>query len=106
MICLTAAQISRKGLDEAMKRDGLYNLQAFSTYTEIERSADIALTALMTPEMRKAGQVKLQVLKNRDGAVPTEPLTLNVDFEHGSHVQELSALAPAERLNALRTLNF
>ena len=72
-----------------MKRDGLYDLQAFSTYTEIERSADIALTSLMTPEMRNLGQLKLQVLKNRDGVVPTEPLTLHIDFAHGYRVQEL-----------------
>jgi replicative DNA helicase len=106
MICLTAAQISRKGLDEAMKREGLYDLQAFSTYTEIERSADIAMTALMTPEMRSGRQLKLQVLKNRDGVVPTEPLTLNVDFAHGSRLRELNERDPVETANALRTLAF
>ena len=47
-----------------------------------------------------------QVLKNRDGAVPTEPLTLNVNFEHGSRVQELGSLSQAETLDALRSLNF
>ncbi len=106
LICLTAAQISRKGLEEAMKRDGLYDLQAFSTYTEIERSADIALTALMTPEMRNLGQLKLQVLKNRDGVVPTEPLTLHIDFTHGFHLRQLDERDPAETLNALRTLQL
>lgn len=106
LICLTAAQISRKGLDEAMKRDGLYDLQAFSTYTEIERSADVAMTVLMTPEMRNAGQLKLQVLKNRDGAVPTEPLTLNVDFAHGSRLRQLDERDPEQNLNALRSLVF
>ncbi|MFL5281927.1 MAG: DnaB-like helicase C-terminal domain-containing protein [Rhodopila sp.] len=106
IMCLTAAQISRKGLDEAMKREGLYDLQAFSTYTEIERSADIAMTVLMTPEMRKIGQLKLQVLKNRDGAVPAEPLTLNVDFEHGSSLRERDERNQVETFNALRSLAF
>jgi hypothetical protein len=106
MICLTAAQISRKGLEEAMKRDGLYDLQAFSTYTEIERAADIAMTVLMTADMRKAGQLKLQVLKNRDGIVPTEPLTLTVDFAHGWRLQELDERNPTETLNVLRILQL
>jgi hypothetical protein len=104
LICLTAAQISRKGLEEAMKRDGLYDLQAFSTYTEIERSADIALTSLMTPEMRKLGQLKLQVLKNRDGMVPTEPLTLHIDFAHGFHLQGLHQRTFEEISAGLRSL--
>jgi len=89
LICLTAAQISRRAYYEAVKQGGRYDLGAFSTYTEIERSADIALTALMTPEMRNAGQLKLQVQKNRDGVVPPEPLLLNVDFTRGSRLQEL-----------------
>lgn len=104
LICLTAAQISRKGYEEAMKRDGLLDLQAFSTYTEIERSADIALTSLMTPEMRKLGQLKLQVLKNRDGVVPTEPLTLHIDFAHGFRVQELHQRTFEEMARGLRSL--
>ncbi len=104
LICLTAAQISRKGLEEAMKRDGLYDLQAFSTYTEIERSADIALTSLMTPEMRNLGQLKLQVLKNRDGVVPTEPLTLHIDFAHGFHLQELHQRTFEQIATSLRSL--
>ena len=104
LICLTAAQISRKGYEEAMKRDGLFDLQAFSTYTEIERSADIALTSLMTPEMRNLGQLKLQVLKNRDGVVPTEPLTLHIDFAHGYRVQELHLRTFEEMINGLRNL--
>ena len=104
LICLTAAQISRKGYEEAMKRDGLLDLQAFSTYTEIERSADIALTSLMTPEMRNLGQLKLQVLKNRDGVVPTEPLTLHIDFAHGLRVQELHQRTFEERARGLRSL--
>ena len=104
LICLTAAQISRKGFEEALKRDGLFDLQAFSTYTEIERSADIALTSLMTPEMRNLGQLKLQVLKNRDGVVPTEPLTLHIDFAHGLRVQELHKRTFEETARGLRSL--
>lgn len=104
LICLTAAQISRRGYAEAMKQDGLFDLQAFSTYTEIERSADIAMTSLMTPEMRAVGQLQLQVLKNRDGVVPTEPVTLSVDFAHGSRVRELHDRTNNELLGALRSL--
>ncbi len=60
----------------------------------------------MTPEMRKLGQLKLQVLKNRDGVVPTEPVTLSVDFTHGSLVRELSDRTSDDAINALRSLNF
>jgi hypothetical protein len=106
LVCLTAAQISRKGYEEAMKRGGVYDLQAYSTYTEIERSADIAMTTIMTPEMRKLGQLKLQVLKNRDGVVPPDPLDLNVDFEHGSSLRELDERNQVETFNVLRGLAF
>jgi hypothetical protein len=76
-----------------MKRDGLFDLQAF-----------IALTSLMTPEMRNLGQLKLQVLKNRDDVVPTEPLTLHIDFAHGFRVQELHQSTFEEISTGLRSL--
>ena len=88
-----------------MKRDGLYDLQAFSTYTEIERSADIALTSPHDPGgMPTLGQLKLQVLKNRDGVVPTEPLTLHIDFAHGFRLQELHQRTFGADCHSLRSL--
>jgi hypothetical protein len=116
LICFTAAQVSRRAYGEALKsieaadRDGSgvskshYDLQAFSTYTEIERSADIALTALMTPEMRRVGQMMLQVQKNRDGVVPPDPLTLYLDFEYGTFPQELSVRTREETIELMRNL--
>ncbi len=72
LIGLTAAQISRQGYQECLKNQKNYNMSAFSSYNEIERSADVLMSILRDPELAKTNRVKLQFLKNRDGEVPFE----------------------------------
>jgi len=45
--------------------------------------------------MRNAARLKLQTLKNRDGVVSTEPLSLRVDFASGSHLCQFDERDPA-----------
>jgi DnaB-like helicase C terminal domain len=87
LICLTAAQISRRGYAEALKQNGTYELAAFSTYTEIERSADIAITSFM--DQQNPSNLYLQVLKNRDGKTRPERLQLYIDPEGGFGMYEM-----------------
>jgi hypothetical protein len=111
IICFTAAQISRRAYAEALKQDNRYGIDAFSTYTEIERSADIAMTTLLTDPMRAASQLQLQVHKNRDGAVPPDPLLLYIDLKHGMGIEELgsshrTATSALETVRMLQSLNI
>lgn len=106
IICLTAAQVSRRAYAEAVKQGGIYGIDAFSTYTEIERSADIAMTTFMPPPLRAARQLRLQIHKNRDGVVPTDPVFLHIDLPNGMGITELNERDPLETLHGLRTLNI
>lgn len=104
MINMTAAQISRKGREEAIKQDGIYTLQAIAEYSEIERSSDVVFTSLLTSEMRAANQLRLQNLKNRDGAIVIDPKNLFCDFPHGFALSEIRERTQAEIVQALQTM--
>lgn len=104
LLCLTAAQVSRKGYEEALKRGNSYDLTALSTYTEIERSADIVMTSMMTPAMKAASEIKLQVHKNRDGAVPLEPQTLYIDLNGGMGLEETHERTAADFLRTIQSI--
>lgn len=102
----TGAQISRQGMQEAVKREGIYEISAFAEFSEIEKSADHLFTVLMTPEMKATRQLRLQHLKNRDGEVVHDPCNLYVDLERGFCLSEVAERNETEVVEALRTLNL
>jgi len=86
LIGLTAAQVSRQGYEQCLKLNKTYNTAAFSSYTELERSADVLMTILRDPELAREKKVKLQVLKNRDGEIPYEGKEFVCDLAFGAQI--------------------
>jgi hypothetical protein len=103
---ITPAQISRGGLANAIKAEGLYDPTALNQYTELEKSADQLLTVYMTPEMRASNRFRVQHLKNRDGEVVHEPLDAFVDLKRGFGLSEVQAQTASDLTDTLRTMNI
>lgn len=82
-VALTPAQISRGGLDEAIKNNNFYELKALREYNELEASADIVFTTMLLAEMRAQKIMKIQNLKNRDGDIVVDPLDVSCQFDTG-----------------------
>lgn len=76
---ITPFQFNRTGYKEALKNDGLYSLAHLSNANEAERSSDIVISTFFTPEMAKAGIVKMGCLKHRQGQLFT-PFEGHLDF--------------------------
>jgi len=103
---MSPCQISRKGYEDAVKNDNFYELTALKKYSELETSGDVILTSLFTPEMRQSMQVKLQNLKNRDGAVVIEPVDLHCDLTGGYGISELESRTEEEIVETLQSLDI
>lgn len=106
LICLTAAQVSRSRYEEALGRGGLYDLQAFSLYTEIERSADTAITSFMSPQLRLTNMLQVQAHKHRRGPLPTETLRLYADFRNGGRVMTVETANHKDLADGLRSISL
>lgn len=106
MLCLTAAQISRGGLEAALKEDGKYKLSALSDYNELEKSSDIVFTVMMTTEMKALGKLRLQNLKNRDDEVVADPVDLYCELEGGYGVYEMEERSVGEIVQAIADLDI
>ena len=65
----TPFQASRAGWKEACKNDGNYKLDALSWANEAERSASLIISTFLGDDdkLRKANEVQIGCLKNRDG---------------------------------------
>lgn len=103
---ISPCQISRRGYETALKNEGCYDLTALKQYSELETSGDIILTSLLTPEMRQSLQVRLQNLKNRDGAVVIEPIDLSCDLAGGYTISELETRSESEMVEVLKSLDI
>jgi hypothetical protein len=107
LICITPAQISRDHFEEAVKNKGKYDITCLRQYSELEMSADIVVTTLLTEENRLNGQIRLQNVKNRDGAVVIDPVDCNIDLDHGFRPHTVKKQTPQETIQALhKTLNL
>ncbi|MFA5071331.1 MAG: DnaB-like helicase C-terminal domain-containing protein [Candidatus Pacearchaeota archaeon] len=105
-IALTPAQISRKGLDEAVKNNNMFELDALRQYTELEGSADVVLTVMLLDEMRQAQEIQLQNLKNRSGKLKTDPYRFHIDLDYGMSISEISKKSAKEEVKALKDLDI
>lgn len=101
---ITAAQISRAGLKEAIKNENIYDEAAFSHYSEIERSADTLMTVMMTPDMKDQGQFRMQQVKGRNTGVQTEPVDLAIDLQGSETVGQISGFSPQDVENAIMNI--
>ena len=106
LIGISPAQISRKGLLDCLKNDGIYTTDAFAEYSEIEKSADLLFTVLMTEEMKVLSQMRLQNLKGRDTGTYPDPITLSVDLEHGHGISTIKEQSQEEIISAIQSLDI
>lgn len=106
LIIITPAQISRKALNEALKNDGRYTIDAIRYYYEMESSGDIVFSSLFTDSMRLSNQLRIQNLKNRDGRVIVDPIDVNCDFDHGYYIGELGVRSEDEIMEILQSLDI
>ena len=106
LLGITAAQISRPGLDKALKVEGIYDISAFERYSEIEKSADHLFTVLMTAEMKATRRMRIQHLKNRDGEVCLDPADIFVDLERGFTLSEVAERSSEEQTQLLQSLQI
>lgn len=106
LIIITPAQISRKAMAEALKNDGRYTLDCIRYYYEMEASADVAFSTLLTDAMRLSGQLRIQNLKNRDGRVIVDPIDVRCDFSNGYTIGELGVRSDQEILEILQSIEI
>ena len=106
MLGITAHQISRHGFDACLKAEGHYDVTAFTDYSEIEKSADHLFTVLMTSDMKNTNKMRLQHLKNRDGAVVLDPVDVHIDFAHGMKLSNTADRSQSELTAIIKTLTI
>lgn len=106
MIGISPTQISRKGKNEALKNDGRYTLDAIRMYNEMETSADIVFTTLLTDAMRLSSQLRIQNLKNRDESIIVDPIEVHCDFDHGYYIGDLGVRTDEEIMEALKSIEL
>lgn len=75
-------QMSRHGRDAAGER-GYYLLEDYGDTSEIERNADVAIWALMTPEMERNQESRYGLAKVREGPKLIEGYMICSDMAHG-----------------------
>lgn len=101
-VTLMCVQTNRQGLNRAQRRDGKYDLQAISDLNEIERSSFYVVFMYTSEDMRLLQETKLTLLKNRGGALVTEPVTVAFNpatFVVGEIVETVSFLGNMSFLN-------
>lgn len=80
--CVAATQIGRQEFLKASK-SGEYTLSSFAESSAIEQSADAAIWLLRRPEEERAREVKIGIVKRREGGLPTiRSFFLYEDFAH------------------------
>jgi len=59
----------------------------------------------MTPDMKNVNQMRLQHLKNRDGAIVQDPVDVYIDFVHGMKVSNTVNRPQSELTAIFKILN-
>lgn len=78
---IVLSQTSREGYKSAVKRQGQYDLTALAEANELERASQNVIGLYLDESLKNSKQVKVQVLKARDGATMPEPVTVFADPE-------------------------
>jgi len=65
---IMVAQINRQGFARASKNEGMYDLTALKEANEIETASSVILGVFSSPDLIASSQVKVGIMKNRDGA--------------------------------------
>ena len=76
---LILSQSSREGWKEAVRAEGRYRLTALAEANELERASSLVLSVYSSDSLKQVKAAKVQILKNRDGQVWSEPIEVFVD---------------------------
>ena len=76
---LILSQSSREGWKEAVRSEGRYRLTALAEANELERASSLVLSVFSSDSLKQVKAAKVQILKNRDGQVWSEPMEVFVD---------------------------
>lgn len=76
---LVLSQASREGWKEAVRAEGKYKLTALAEANELERASSLVLSVFSSDALKEMKEAKIQILKNRDGQVWTDPVEIYVD---------------------------
>ncbi len=79
---ILVAQINRLGFKKAQKNNGMYDLTALKEANEIETCASVILGVFSDPSLIVSNQIKVGILKNRDGSRFSEPYICSADFAY------------------------
>ena len=105
-VVITPVQISRHGLDAAIKAELRYEVAAIREYSEVETSADVIITTLFTDEMRALSKFRLQNLKHRDGVLVQEPIEVFCNMDHGFSVNNMEQRTQGDLILTLQGLDI
>lgn len=75
ILMVLLVQCNREGEKRARKRQGAYDLQAIGDLNEVERSSTYVMFLYTNDDMKVVQETKVQLAKNRLGAISAEPAT-------------------------------
>ncbi len=108
-VVVTPLQVNRAGEAQAAGKDPyeerIYDLTHISKRSIAYQAMDIVLAVYSSDEMKRKGEMKIEVLKVREGDYP-EDFFCNVDKETTLYVSELPGLAGRQGKKFLQTLNM
>ena len=79
---IVLSQASREGYKAAAKHQGKYDLTALAEANELERASSNVIALYTDEALKNSKQVKIQLLKARDGSTMAEPETIFADPEY------------------------
>lgn len=104
-VVITPLQVNRAGETQAAGKDpyeeGIYELTHVSKRSIAYQAMDIILAVYSSDEMKRQGEMKIEVLKVREGDRP-EDFFCNVDKESTLYVSELPAWRVAKARSSCR----
>ncbi len=108
-VVITPLQVNRAGEAQAAGKDPyeerIYDLTHISKRSIAYQAMDIVLAVYSSDEMKRKGEMKIEVLKVREGDYP-EDFFCNVDKDTTLYVSELPGLAGRQGKKFLQTLNM
>ncbi len=105
-LLISPVQISRHGLDDALKNDGKYDVSAIKDYSEIETSSDVILTTLIDSEMREDNKLRVQNLKYRDGKMVVDPKDFYCHFDRGGILSTIESRSQQDMIELIQRLQI
>lgn len=75
LIAFLCAQANREGWKKAVRKGGRYSLDALSEFNMLERASHRVVSLFYDEALRASGELRTQLIKNRDGQTIEEPFT-------------------------------